>query len=98
MTKESTRHAGVDRPSNIALARWTAVRAASRRDFVGDSGNFERACMKAAAVALQADPPRISDALKGAESGVAHAWRGTFNEGRCEAWECATVAALLRVV
>ena len=74
------------------------MRGASRRDFEGDAGNYERACIQAAADALQADPPRVTEALKEAEMGVAHAWRGTFIEDRPEAWECATVAALLRVV
>jgi hypothetical protein len=96
MDNERTKHAAVDRPSNIAIARWVSQQAASRRDSEGDVGNYERSCMEAALEALDADPPRVAEALSEAEQGVAHAWRGFYQEDRFEAWACAAVASLLR--
>lgn len=96
MTMGTEKASGVDRPSNVAIARWIAAQAAARKDLEGDAGNYERACMKGATEALEAGPPRIADALSEAEAGVAHAWRGLHQEDRFEAWACAAVAALLR--
>lgn len=96
MTEEPKKYTGVDRPTNIAIARWLATQAASRKDFEPDAGNYERQCMEEAVAALRADPPQVAKALEEAEDGVAHAWRGRYEEDRFEAWACAAVAALLR--
>jgi hypothetical protein len=45
---------------------------------------------------LEADPPDIVAAREAAEDGVAHAWRGFYEENRPEAWRCAAIAALLK--
>lgn len=96
MKNQSSESKGVVRRSNVALALCVAEQAATQGDFAGTPGNYERFCLMAAAAALQADPPRVSVALKEAEDGVAHAWRGTFVEDRVEAWACAKVVALLQ--
>ena len=96
MNSQSSECKGVDRPSNVALARRVAQQAAA----AGGSGftvrNYEHGCIKEVLAALQADPPRIAEALKDAEDGVAHAWRGNFEQDCPEAWACATVVSLLR--
>ena len=98
MTKDAKKHTGLDRPTNIAIARWVAEQASSRKDFEQDVGNYERDCMEEALAALVADPPQVAKALEEAERGVAHAWRGSYQEDRFEAWACAAVSALLRAV
>lgn len=96
MNNPSSESKGVVRGSNVALARCVAEQAAMLAVFARTPGNNERFCLMAAVAALQADPPRVSAALQEAEDGVAHAWRGTFEEDRMEARACAKVVALLR--
>ena len=96
MKNQSSESKGVVRRNNVALARCVAEQAVTRATFAGTPGNYERFCLLAAAAALQADPPHVSVALKEAEDGVAHAWRGTFVEDRAEAWACAKVVAQLQ--
>ena len=96
MKNQSSESKGVVRRNNVARARCVAEQAATQAAFAGTPGNYERFCLLAAAAALQADPPCVTVALKEAEDGVGHAWRGTFVEDRVEAWACAKVVALLQ--
>lgn len=96
MKQERSTPVAVERPSQTAIARTLAEMAGAMSDFDGDAGSFERHQMQIAAKHLACDPPKAAKALKCAESGVAHAWRGTWQESRAEAWICAAVAELLK--
>lgn len=86
-----------DSPSIIAIARHLAEQGAAVRSGIpGDVGNFENHCLEQALKALNQDPPNVAAARDFAAQGVAHAWRGDFEENRDEAWLCAAVAELLR--
>jgi hypothetical protein len=87
---------GVERPSPAAIARWLAVTGTSPEATGGAPDNFERNILNFIASALEADPPDIVAAREAAEDGVAHAWRGFYEENRPEAWRCAAIAALLK--
>ena len=92
MTNGTPTRSGVDKPSNVATARWLAKHGAS----LAGLDNYEKSCLLEIGAALDAEPPRVTDALATAQEGVAHAWRGSFVEDRAEAWICAAVVALLR--
>ena len=83
---------GVERPTNVAIARWLAKAAATRSEL----SNYEQQCAVEILSFLEREPPNITAALEEADDGISHAWRGNFVEERFEAWACAAIAALLR--
>jgi len=87
---------GAERPSPAAIARWLAATGTTPEATGGAPDNFERNVLCAIASALDSDPPDIAAARAAAEDGVAHAWRGFYEENRPEAWRCAAIAALLK--
>ena len=85
----------VDRPHRVAIARYFSENFGSVNNFEGDVGNFERHQLQQVSVFLNIEPPDLLRAYLAANKGVAHAWRGDFNESRPEAWACAAVVELL---
>jgi len=90
--------AGFDRPSRVAVARALAALGAEIKESEHDAGNYERDVLSSIVRSLVEEPPNLGAALKSAEDGVAHAFRGAWIEHRIEGLLCCAVYELLQPV